>query len=128
VSLFTGTATHIQQKRERERERRLLFDHPSVNLIHYTHPPPLVATSIPASIMLDSSHLGHLFFSSSSDGRTVAGRPAAAAAAGVVVSRRSFEFGVIRESRHFFSHFRSSTMAAVGIFLTFSKKILLFLL
>lgn len=55
-----------------------------------------------------------------------AGRPAAA---GVVVSRRSFEFGVIREreSRHLFSHFRSSTMAAVGIFLTFSKKILLLL-
>lgn len=67
--------------------------HPST--LYTVHPPPLVPTSIPASIMLDSSHLGHLFFSSSSDGRTVAGRPAAAA--GVVVSRRSFEFGVIRE-------------------------------
>jgi hypothetical protein len=70
-----------------------LTTHPST--LYTVHPPPLVPTSIPASIMLDSSHLGHLFFSSSSDGRTVAGRPAAAA--GVVVSRRSFEFGVIRE-------------------------------
>lgn len=92
---LTGTATHIQQERERERERGGFFltTHPST--LYTIHPPPLVPTSIPASIMLDSSHLGHLLFFFFFLWWAHCGRPAAAA--GVVVSRRSFEFGVIRE-------------------------------